>query len=507
MKFNSLIPLLLFLVFLSNNAISQSRNDEQLWLQFRGENARGIAHENARPPVDFGQDNNVLWKIKTPEGYSSPIIIDNNLIITGVVKEEKKYLIWNINTLDGSTRWKREIIVDTLEQVHPVSSPAAATPASDGEYIYCFFPTLGLISFDLEGNKIWETPVKYYYVANGSGTSPVVFEDKILLNYDNYTKPMVLCFNKQDGKQIWEYFSPKFPMISSMSWSTPVVWNNQVIIHRMSEIRGINLDNGHSVWNFDIGSTGCATPVVEDNTLYVNSWMIRGEESILGEVLDFKELFIEVDTDNNSEFTKEEFLDKYPEGVLIHDRVVEGKDMGSKYIVSWWHLRGFDSNKDDLLTPNEWGEFTKLMDDYSKHGTVAIKLGEKGNISITGRLWKTSKNVPETPSVLVKGGLLYMVKNGGLLTCLDTQNGEIIYSTRLGAAGAYLASPLYANGVIFICSYNGKITIIKEGLEFELINQVDLDEKIGSSPVAVKDKLYIRTADHLYAFTRKSSRE
>jgi hypothetical protein len=127
------------------SAYSQASNQNDSWLQFRGDNCSGIASQHSTPPSDFGIEKNVLWKIDTPEGYSSPIIVNDNLIITGVIREEKKYMVWDIDPVSGTVKWQREILVDALETVHPISSPAAATPASDGEYIYCFFPTLGLV--------------------------------------------------------------------------------------------------------------------------------------------------------------------------------------------------------------------------------------------------------------------------------------------------------------------------------------------------------------------------
>ena len=60
----------------------KTKNQSQ-WLQFRGDGAIGVAPDRATPPTDFGTDKNVLWKIETPEGFSSPCIFEDNLIITG----------------------------------------------------------------------------------------------------------------------------------------------------------------------------------------------------------------------------------------------------------------------------------------------------------------------------------------------------------------------------------------------------------------------------------------
>jgi outer membrane protein assembly factor BamB len=78
-----------------------------------------------------------------------------------------------------------------------------------------------------------------------------------------------MVFNKENGKLIWEHKFQKFPLIPSTSWSTPAVLMDQVILHRMSGIEGFAIKTGNPVWHFDIGTTGCGTPVIIDNTLYV----------------------------------------------------------------------------------------------------------------------------------------------------------------------------------------------------------------------------------------------
>jgi len=482
---------------------SQPLDQDASWLQFRGNNCAGIAGRNTTPPSDLNIEKNVLWKIETPEGYSSPILIGNNLIITGVIREENKYMVWDIDPVTGTVKWQREIPVGALERVHPISSPAAATPASDGAFIYCFFPPLGLVCYDLEGEKIWEAPVQFYQVAQGSGTSPIVYGDRVILNHDNLSNPRLLAFNKHTGQQMWEYKFPVSPMITSMSWSTPVVWKDQIIVHRLDEVVGINMDTGEPVWQFDVGSTGVATPVIVGDTLFVNAWMIRGEASDQGEVIDFQKMFIDSDTDGDGKLSREEFTSHYPGGICIHERKIEGVYTGTKVVIYWGQIAVFDHDGDNFLSAGEWAEFQDLMAVYSNHGTVAFRLGGTGDITLSSTLWKSTENVPQIPSVVVSNGLLYMVKLGGIVTCIQTTDGKIMYAEKLGAPGPYLSSPLLANGMVFMASHNGRITILKEGNSFEIMSQIDLEEKIGASPVAMDNKLYIRTEGHLYAFVNQ----
>jgi outer membrane protein assembly factor BamB len=83
---------------------------------------------------------------------------------------------------------------------------------------------------------------------------------------------------------------------------------------------------------------------------------------------------------------------------------------------------------------------------------------------------------------------------------MDPETGEVIFREKIGASGAYLASPLLANGHIYFASYNGVITVVKPDASLNIISRLNLKERIASSPVAAGNMLYLRTSGGLYAF-------
>ncbi len=93
-----------------------------------------------------------------------------------------------------------------------------------------------------------------------------------------------------------------------------------------------------------------------------------------------------------------------------------------------------------------------------------------------------------------------MIKNGGIITCVEAESGKVLYRKRLGASGPYLASPIIANGNLYIPSGKGVITVIKAGKQLEILAQNDLKEKIFATPAVIGNTLYVRTTKHLYAF-------
>jgi hypothetical protein len=85
------------------------------------------------------------------------------------------------------------------------------------------------------------------------------------------------------------------------------------------------------------------------------------------------------------------------------------------------------------------------------------------------------------------------------MTVIDIGSGEVVKKGRIGAGGAYLASPMLAADRIYTCSYNGTVSVLSAE-DYSTLATNKLKEKIGASPVAVDDVLYVRTDKHLYAF-------
>jgi outer membrane protein assembly factor BamB len=93
-----------------------------------------------------------------------------------------------------------------------------------------------------------------------------------------------------------------------------------------------------------------------------------------------------------------------------------------------------------------------------------------------------------------------MCKDGGILTCVDANNGAIVYRERIGAAGSFIASPVEANGYIYLTSAKGVITVVKAGDKLEIVKQSNLKENVFATPAIVENSVYIRAQNHLYAY-------
>ncbi|MEO8429355.1 MAG: PQQ-binding-like beta-propeller repeat protein, partial [Verrucomicrobiota bacterium] len=119
------------------------------WPQFRGPNGSGVS-DGQKPPVEFGPDKNVKWKVPVPGGLSSPIVAGDKLVITAF-DDGKLYTI-AYNRAQGKEVWRAEAPAKQIEAYHKSEgSPAASTPATDGQRIVSYFGSCGLVCYDLSG--------------------------------------------------------------------------------------------------------------------------------------------------------------------------------------------------------------------------------------------------------------------------------------------------------------------------------------------------------------------
>src|SRR5205085_4503723 len=188
-----------------------------VWPQFRGPGGSGVA-EGQKPPVELGLDKNLRWKVAVPPGMSSPIVAGDNLVLTAF-ENDKLYTI-AYRRADGSEAWRREAPAKEIEKFHKSEgSPAASTPATDGERIVVYFGSCGLLCYDLTGKEQWKVEMAPAVIAGnfGSGTSPIVADGLVVLVRDETTNPRILAFDAITGSPRWEKKRP-----SRVSYCTPV---------------------------------------------------------------------------------------------------------------------------------------------------------------------------------------------------------------------------------------------------------------------------------------------
>ena len=445
-----------------------------VWPQFRGANCAGIS-ENDKPPVEFGATTNLLWKTVLPAGMSSPCIWNDRVFITTFAAKKLSTLC--IRRGDGKVLWSQAAPTDQIEEVNPDSSPASSTPASDGERVYSYFGSYGLIAYDFDGREVWRKPLSLIISLNGSGTSPVLMDGMVIVNRDQEEgKSSLLAVDARTGKTVWETPRPKFVS----SYTTPILWQRgaakDVVLAGSLSVVGYSLKDGKEQWSASglEAISVCPTPVIGDGQLYAASRSMGGAK-----LPGFASQAKEMDKNDDKKISLDE-----GDGML-----------GSRQV-----FNVIDENKDGFITESEWDASVAMMS-KGDWGIFAVRAPGSGDVTGTHVAWKAKRGAGTVPSPLFYQGRLYMIQDGGRLTCYRAKTGEEIYvQERLEIEGAYWASPVAADGKIYFATTRGNIAVVEAGDKAKVLARNKLGERINATPAIADDKLYVRTAGHLWAF-------
>jgi outer membrane protein assembly factor BamB len=446
------------------------------WPQFRGPNSSGIA-ENQKPPIEFNAGTNLLWKVEVPSGLSSPCIAGDRIFLTAF--HEGKLFALCFSRRDGKELWRKEAPSGKIPEVHKMSSPAVATPVADGQRVYVFFTSFGFVAYDFNGKELWRKPMPVGYVMNGSGTSPAIAGDTLVLNCDqDEGESFLLAMDTRTGKTRWQ--TPRTNAASS--FTTPIVWKRggqeDVVVAGSLRVVGYDLRDGKERWTARVMTSVAVTPtpVAGDGQLYV---MSRGvPPNAMGTFASFAEK-----------------IDKNADG-KVSPSEAPPDFQGSIF-------RSMDNDKDGFMTEADWSAMTNLFG-KGDSGFFALRTPATGDITSTHVAWKATKGISGYSSPLFYDGRVYVVQDGGRMTCWNAKTGKVLYEQeRLGGEGEYYASPIAANGHIYTASTRGSVTVVQAGDSMSVKTKNALGESIMATPAIADDKLYVRSANHLWAFGKR----
>ncbi len=470
-------------------------SDNTNWPQFRGPNASGIAAESAAPPVEFGPSQpaakqHLLWKQAVPAGHSSPSIWGERIFLGAFDAASKKLELLCLSRKTGAILWRRPAPAERFEHTHDFSNPATSTPAVDADRVYVYFGSFGFMAFTHEGELAWSLPLPTPRTVHGSATSPMLAGDFLILNHDAWAGGYLLAVDRRTGKEVWKHAYPE-PGGRGASYATPVLWHDQLVLHRAGVVDAYDLATGKTRWSFETPTSGLSTPVASADTIFAQTWNLLGEDDQRPPIVDFATLLKKYDKDGDGAVSESEFPENFPSTL----RPGAEKISGSQNYVPF---RAVDRNRDGKIQKEEWDAYVAIATSMIKdHGMLALKPdGTTAKI-----LWREATSIPEVPSPLLYKNRLFMLRNGGVLTCLDATTGKVLYRARTGATGAYFASPVEAGGHAYLISGDGVVTVIDAGKDrMEVLAKNDLGEEIVSSPAVAGRAIYIRTVRSVFAF-------
>ena len=467
------------------------------WNQFRGENGQGVS-ANDKPPIHLDREESLLWQIELPPGHSSPVMAGDLIFLTSF--SEGKLSTLAVSKSGRRIEWKKEIPAEKIEKHHSFGSPAAPSCVTDGKRVISYFGSFGLAAYDLAGKELWQKPLPMSANHYGTATSPVIVDGKLILARDtDGGDSFIEAMDPASGASLWKKSRP----MNRAGWSTPVVWETeggkQIVIAGFGRLSGYSLE-GEEVWSKGgISIEHITMPVVEKGRLILASAAIGGGSEDRKPLPTWAEMLKSYDKNGNGKIEKEEA--PKDASFVIRPQLPEktnGRDLSLTFLFNI-----SDRNQDDALTEEEWAGTTQFMA-ASRDTVFSLRPGGKGELGDADVAWKASRGVPEIPSPLLYQGRLYMVKNGGMLTSYNAETGQIILDReRLGLTGQFCASPVAANGHIYIVAENGAIVVLKAGDTLEIVSRRLLSERVTATPAIADDCLYIRTEKRLFCFGQK----
>ena len=422
------------------------------WPSFRGRQAGGVADGQSLPDMwDGVRGENVQWKTRIPGlAHSSPIVWGDRL-----------YLTTAISSLENAT-FKHGLFgegdASTDRSVHRWNVLAVDTRS---------------------GKIIWETtayqgvPKQKRHVKNTYASSTPATDGKHIIAF--FGSQGLYCFDT-GGKLIWKkdlgvldlgaYDAPEYEWGTA---SSPIIYQDKVIVQCDTQkedfLLALNVDNGNIVWKIDreeLPSWG--TPTIytgaKRTELITNaSNFIRGYDPETG-----KELWR---LGGSSQITA-------PTPIFSQDLIVVAS--GRRPEAPIFVIRAGGS------------------------GDLTLAKGASSSDQIA---WSRQQRGPYMPTPLIYGDYLYVLSNQGIFDCYELRTGKEIYRQRVAhQGGGFSASPVAADGRIYLASEDGDMFVVKEGKDFELLATNPMGERLMATPALAGGRIFIRAEHSLFAVGR-----
>ena len=382
------------------------------WSRFRGPNGTGIVPD-AGYPTEFGPDRNLKWRSAVRPGKSSPVLSARHMFLTAY--DEGALFTQCFDRATGRLLWERKESPARHEVAHVLSEPAAATPVTDGENVYVFFRDFGVVSYDAAGTVRWKKPMGPFNNRMGAVASPIIAG--VLAR--PRARPDRRIRDRRavagDGRG-----AVAGGAAGVDAWTTPALYAPpgqpaQIVTAGGGMFGGHSVESGARLWT-DKGMAPAmvASPVVTGDTMVGFGY---GYDS----TPPFAEALTKSDKDGDGRLSVAECG---TERMVDRHRQVLG-------------------NRDGFIVESEWLAAHAAV--QAPSSLVAVSLVKDADGVVGAReLWRYEKSfVAVVPSPLVLDGLVYTIKNGGILTVLRADTGEVVKTGRVGSAPAsYSASPV-----------------------------------------------------------------
>ncbi len=359
-----------------------------------------------------------------------------------------------------------------------------------------------------------------------TGSTPIIWGEYIFLNVADGDNLEFWALDRNDGKLRWKKpFGTGNFKINKHNMSTPSPVTDGKTVWAMTGtgiVKSFDF-TGKELWSRDIqkdyGKFGLnwgygSSPLLYKGALYVQvlhgmktsdpSYLLK-IDSKTGKTLFRQERWTDAKVEAPDAYTTPQLLEY---GKNVVEIVISGGDYVTGHdpenLKELWRAK--------VLNPTNFAMNRIIASAVVKDGIiyacsrvkpmVALKAGGRGDITATHVLWET-QNGPDVPTPVTDGKYLYVINDRGIVFCFDAKTGKEIYSGQRISKAIYSASPVLADGKIYITSEEGVTTVIKAGPQFEVLAENKLEDYTLSSPAFSEGQLFQRTAGHLYCIGQR----
>lgn len=463
------------------------------WPQFRGPNCSGVSSTNSPLPVEFSSTDHVKWAVRLGDGIGCPVVAAGR-VFTSAMVDEATVGLFAFDAASGTQLWMRSWPVGDIDEIHLTNSHAFSTPAADADRVYFYFTTLGMVSVDAKtGVDVWHQPlpVPYFIFKWGAGMSPVLHKDLVLFCQDDDLHPAFYAFDKTTGDIRWK--DDRNDM--AVNYSHPVICEtdsgDEIVVAGTGLLIGYHPKTGERLWHARTLLRNIKTTPVSQNGIIYISLQSKGIASQWLASID------QADTGNSdNRITRDEvqaFFGKRPVPEAFYQKTFDRGDVDKD-----GDLEGEELDIAFLAPDNRAGAAFN-SETPADEFVLAVKGGGRGDVTATHVLWKhATKHTDHIVSPLVVHDRMLLIQEGGIATCFETSEGKSLFGPgRINNAGSYFASPIYGDGKIYVASENGKITVLNDGPELQVLAVNDMGDPVLGTPAIADGALFVRTRKQL----------
>lgn len=247
-RFFALVTLFIAVLFV----VSQYARAEN-WPGWRGPRGDGTSLEK-NIPIRCDAEH-LVWKISLPGmGHSSPIVWGDRIFTLTALPDKEDRVLLCLDRKTGTTIWQKTVLHAALEQKNNENSFASGTPVTDGEKIYVSFldgNDVVVAAYDFSGKQIWQARPGTFSSPHGYSVSPILFQDKVIINADSKGDAFLAALSRADGKTLWKVAQENH----TLSYSTPLIreaaGRTQMFHCGSKSVAGHDPNDGSRLWVVD----------------------------------------------------------------------------------------------------------------------------------------------------------------------------------------------------------------------------------------------------------------